>query len=719
MKHTHTRVLSVLLAFILLLGIMPVGVLAGGSVERIPEAKVFIHFPMGGEHPNMAAQLVGPANYTVDFVHFFNCYAGEPDGAFLDEDYIYTAGRYYACQVHLIPKDGFEFTEDSEILINGRYPDPCEVYPDGSVYATVFFTAAARTVTVTFDTCGHGTPHAPVEVPNGGTLADAVPDVTTLDPPDQDYELFVMWALDPLCTTYSYNAFSYSSDPITEPITLYAHWALCEQSVDLYVQVPNNCLDEESVLGKPTVTVPDRADYSVEPDYFYYGITDGYLHYDLVNMNYLAKGGTYYSQVKVNTALAGKLPKVNLYGGKVISTTRIDDYSFNIIYSITVPSGSSLTKAGVYIETPKAGSSDNPVVTSLTPGIEMSVWGWYTSQNVSGDWYEGTLEGGKTYFALVRINGSVNYNIAYNTLNLDVYGRNASLVRMVDLASAEGVPNFAGAVISVTIPKQHILAAEVPYGGGKIRCKGETPNWVATMDFTVEEGPITLEAKPDSEHLFKMWYDAKTFKRLSKDAVYSFNLDHDVHICAEFVARPPFEDVGAWDYYYEPVMWAIHHDPVITGGTDSTHFSPKQACTREQIVTFLWKANGAPTPSATEIPFSDVKPGKYYTKAVLWAVENGITGGVGGGKFGVGQTCTREQAMTCLWKAKGSPSPSSDNNPFTDVKAGKYYYKAILWAVNRVPQVTGGVGGGQFGVGQTCTRAQIITFLSKVYGPVG
>ena len=90
-----------------------------------------------------------------------------------------------------------------------------------------------------------------------------------------------------------------------------------------------------------------------------------------------------------------------------------------------------------------------------------------------------------------------------------------------------------------------------------------------------------------------------------------------------------------------------------------------------------------------------------------------------GKKFGVGQTCTREQAMTFLWKAKGSPNPSSYYNPFSDVKEGKYYYKAVLWAYNRKPQVTGGVGGGKFGVGQTCTRAQIITFLAKVYGPAG
>ena len=112
-----------------------------------------------------------------------------------------------------------------------------------------------------------------------------------------------------------------------------------------------------------------------------------------------------------------------------------------------------------------------------------------------------------------------------------------------------------------------------------------------------------------------------------------------------------------------------------------------------------------------------MKPGKYYYKAVLWANENGITGGVGDGKFGVGRTCTREQAVSFLWKAAGSPEPESTELSFTDVKPGKYYCKAIAWAVEN--GVTTGSGGGKFGVGKTCTRAQIITFLYKAFGPKG
>ena len=180
-----------------------------------------------------------------------------------------------------------------------------------------------------------------------------------------------------------------------------------------------------------------------------------------------------------------------------------------------------------------------------------------------------------------------------------------------------------------------------------------------------------------------------------------------------FLPIDPFNDVKPGTYYCIPVFWAYYHDPQITGGTDATHFGPGKDCTREQIVTFLWKAVGAPNPKTDSSPFSDVKKGSYYYKAVLWAVENNITGGVGdGSKFGVGQKCKREQAVTFIWKANGAPNPRNTSSPFSDVKPGSYYYKAVLWAVEN--NITGGVGDGKFGVGRSCTRGQIVTFLYKV-----
>ena len=172
---------------------------------------------------------------------------------------------------------------------------------------------------------------------------------------------------------------------------------------------------------------------------------------------------------------------------------------------------------------------------------------------------------------------------------------------------------------------------------------------------------------------------------------------------------PLFADVANDAYYYEAVKWAVENG--ITKGTDDCYFSPKNTCTRAQIVTFLWAACGSPEPTAADNPFTDVPAGKWFTKPVLWAVENGITSGVNATTFGVQKACTREQAMTFLWKACGSPEPTGTNNPFMDVETGKWYYKAVLWAVES--GITKGTSATAFGVGKPCTRAQIVTFLYK------
>ena len=183
--------------------------------------------------------------------------------------------------------------------------------------------------------------------------------------------------------------------------------------------------------------------------------------------------------------------------------------------------------------------------------------------------------------------------------------------------------------------------------------------------------------------------------------------------CADLSCENPFEDVTEADYFFNPVMWALGHLPQVTAGVDAAHFGPNNNCTREQIVTFLWAANGKPAPAGTGSTFSDVPADAWYYQPVMWAVENKITSGMGDGSFGVGQPCTRAQAMTFLWASKGKPAPSSMESPFSDVTAGDWFCKAILWAAEN--GITKGVGDGLFGVNDTCTRAQIITFLYKAY----
>lgn len=171
----------------------------------------------------------------------------------------------------------------------------------------------------------------------------------------------------------------------------------------------------------------------------------------------------------------------------------------------------------------------------------------------------------------------------------------------------------------------------------------------------------------------------------------------------------PFADVPGNAYYYTPVLWAVQNG--ITSGTTPTTFSPNAGCTRAQVVAFLWRAAGSPMPGSSRNPFTDVKSNAYYYNAVLWAVENGITAGTSETTFSPDKICTRAQIVTFLWRYEDSPAPASDSNPFTDVNAGAYYAKAVLWASQT--GVTAGLSSTTFGPEATCTRAQVVSFLYR------
>ena len=173
----------------------------------------------------------------------------------------------------------------------------------------------------------------------------------------------------------------------------------------------------------------------------------------------------------------------------------------------------------------------------------------------------------------------------------------------------------------------------------------------------------------------------------------------------------PFTDVGEGSYYYDPVQWAVTTEPQITTGTTPTTFSPDATCTRAQAVTFLWRTRGCPEPTITHCQFVDVAPSAYYYKAVLWAVEKGITIGTSDTTFSPELGCTRAHVVTFLHREQHEPAPLSDFNPFTDVSEEVYYYLPVLWAVER--GITNGTTLTTFSPHSTCTRAQIVTFLYR------
>lgn len=261
-------------------------------------------------------------------------------------------------------------------------------------------------------------------------------------------------------------------------------------------------------------------------------------------------------------------------------------------------------------------------------------------------------------------------------------------------------------------------------GGGSY-----TPSYTVSVDKTVN-GTITVSPKSASKGdtvtitvKSDKGYELDTLKVLDKNGdkvkltekngKYTFTMPAGkVTVKGSFVEEAPeqiFTDVPVDAYFYEAVKWAAEKG--ITGGVGNGLFAPNQSCTRAQIVTFLWRAAGSPGPK-TMSGFSDVLADSYYAKAVAWAVENGITGGTGDGKFSPDATCTRAQAVTFLYRASGAPAVSG-NAAFSDVATNAYYAAAVKWAEKN--GITGGIGGGLFGPDNNCTRAQIVTFLYRNY----
>ena len=226
---------------------------------------------------------------------------------------------------------------------------------------------------------------------------------------------------------------------------------------------------------------------------------------------------------------------------------------------------------------------------------------------------------------------------------------------------------------------------------------------------------VTLTVDPDKGYVLDTLTvldgKDKEIKLTEKNGKYTFTMPASkVTVEAMFKAtgNNPFIDVPAGSYYEDAVIWAV--DKGITTGTSATTFNPNGICTRAQAVTFLWRAAGSPAAKSAVMPFTDVKAGSYYYDAVLWAVENGITKGTSDTTFSPDATCSRAQIVTFLWRANGSPAVSG-NSAFTDVAADAYYAAAVTWAEKN--DITGGIGGGLFGSNNNCTRAQIVTFIYR------
>ena len=296
---------------------------------------------------------------------------------------------------------------------------------------------------------------------------------------------------------------------------------------------------------------------------------------------------------------------------------------------------------------------------------------------------------------------------------------------VIRASGAEASGNYV--IVAFTDSKLTVSARPSSGGGGgsstpsypvSTPSKGGNGSVSSNAKNAASGSTVTITVKPDSgyqlETLAVTDHRGNALKLTDQgNGTYTFTMPSgQVDVKATFTQAAdetsPFDDVSKDDYYYDAVKWAA--DSGITGGVGGSLFGSDQSCTRAQIITFLWRAAGSPEPKGAA-NMTDVPQDAYYAKAIAWAMENGITSGTGADRFSPHAACTRAQGMTFLFRS--SKASASGTPAFQDVAADAYYAQAVKWAADN--GITSGIGGGLFGPDNGCTRAQIVTFLWKLY----
>lgn len=300
------------------------------------------------------------------------------------------------------------------------------------------------------------------------------------------------------------------------------------------------------------------------------------------------------------------------------------------------------------------------------------------------------------------------------------------------LALPDGITNPKGLKATVVVT---VKAAGSETGGGGSSGGGggssASTNYAVTV-LMPDNGTVLISASkaepgktvsftvsPDSgyvlEHLTVTDATGSRIDLTKSNGVYSFTMPASaVTISASFTPgqaagqAPAFEDVPDGGYYADAVRWAVTNG--ITNGISENQFGPGFVSTRAQTVTFLWRVSGSPAPESRENPFRDISKDAYYYDAILWAVENGITEGIGANRFDPDGACTRAQVVTLLWRMNDKQQ-STAANIFEDVVADAYYEDAVNWAVEQ--EITYGISENRFAPHAECTRAEIVTFLYR------
>ena len=371
------------------------------------------------------------------------------------------------------------------------------------------------------------------------------------------------------------------------------------------------------------------------------------------------------------------------------------------------------------IGTPVIGKAPSTINTATTDAvgayIDKVVWAYYTNE-MGGTWINmpagKVFEAGKRYMAIVEVKHEDGYSFALN--REDMYGS----INGNEAIISPNYENFQLALhleyTPVTTPAftTQPQSTEAPEDGSGfvswmlnfepskleiLRYDGDRPS--DNYDtLSVRTRSARVDPSTDA-YCIRAYYNDKDYVDSAKFHVYKMN------------PEAPFYDVPADSFYNDPVIWAVENG--ITNGVSNLLFGSDDSCLRAHVVTFLHRAAGNPEPSSTKNPFTDVKTSDFFYKPVLWAVEKKITNGTSATTFGSYDNCNRAAVVTFLWRAKGSPEPTSTKNPFVDVKSTDFFYKAVLWAVEN--GITNGIDATHFGPTTGCNRAQVVTFLYRAY----
>ena len=327
-----------------------------------------------------------------------------------------------------------------------------------------------------------------------------------------------------------------------------------------------------------------------------------------------------------------------------------------------------------------------------------------------------------TLTATIDPTDAANQNLTWTSDNEEVATVSDGVVTAVAAGTANITVTTAEgsktATCAVTVTRRSSSSSSNPTYPITTPSKTENGSVTVTPKSAKRGSVVTITVTPDAGYVLdKLTVTDKDGKELSltkkSDTEYTFVMPAGkVEITPSFVkqAEEPsrvFVDVKTGDYFYDAVLWAVEKG--ITNGTSAETFSPEAPCTRAQIVTFLWRAAGSPVVNYA-MDLSDVAGDAYYAEAVRWALSEGITTGTSADQFSPDATCTREQAVTFLYRAAGSPAVSGES-AFEDVGADAYYARAVAWAAQN--GVTNGISQALFGTGNDCTRAQIVTFLYR------